>query len=88
MEQTLDLFENVWLESSDKLFLTSNEISFADILAACEMEQPKIADYNPFDGSRPKLAAWYKRVKDLTNPYYEEAHGLVNKIASLNKPKL
>ena len=88
MEQTLDLFENVWLESSDKLFLTSNEISFADILAACEIEQPKMANYNPFDGSRPKLAAWYERVKQITNPFYEEAHIVVNKIAGASKPKL
>jgi len=86
MEETLDTFENVWLKSSEKQFLTTNEISFADILAACELEQPKMAEYNPFDGSRPKLVAWYERVKKITNPHYEEAHVIVNKIAS--KPKL
>lgn len=86
MEETLDTFENIWLQSSEKQFLATNEISFADILAACELEQPKMAEFNPFDGSRPKLVAWYERVKKITNPHYEEAHVIVNKIA--NKPKL
>lgn len=89
MEKTLDLLENTWLESAEKPFLTSNEISFADILAACELEQPKIADYDPFVG-RPRLSAWYFRVKELTNPFYDEAHGILNKIVNGNKkrPKL
>jgi glutathione S-transferase len=86
MEATLDLLENVWLESSDKAFLTTNEISFADILAACELEQPKMADYDPFEG-RPRLTAWYKKVKELTNPFYDEAHHILNKIVNSNKSK-
>lgn len=90
MENTLNLLENVWLESSEKQFLTTkDEISFADILAACELEQPKMADYNPFEG-RPRLTAWYQKVKALTNPFYDEAHVILNKIANgnKNKPKL
>lgn len=90
MLQTLDLLENVWLESSDKAFLTTNEISFADILAACELEQPKMADFDPFEG-RPRLSSWYKRVKEVTNPFYDEAHVILNKVVSGNnksKPKL
>jgi glutathione S-transferase len=86
MEQTLDLLENVWLESSEKAFLTTNEISFADILAACELEQPKIADYDPFAG-RPRLTSWYQRVRELTNPFYDEAHNVLNKIVNSNKKK-
>lgn len=90
MENTLDSLENIWLESAEKAYLASNEISFADILAACELEQPRIADYNPFDG-RPKLTKWYEKVKAATSPYYEEAHTILNKIVDKNnktKPKL
>lgn len=89
MEKTLDILESTWLESSDKAFLTTNEISFADILAACEIEQPRVADYNPFEG-RPRLSAWYQKVKEVTNPFYDEAHKIINKIAISNqkKPKL
>jgi glutathione S-transferase len=42
MENSLDLLENVWLASAEKNFLATKEISFADILAACELEQPKM----------------------------------------------
>lgn len=89
MEKTLDTLENIWLDSSEKAFLATDEISFADVLAACELEQPRVADYNPFEG-RPKLTQWYQRVKSLTNPFYDEAHGIINKIVNSNqkKPKL
>lgn len=83
MEKTLESLENIWLESSDKAFLASNELSFADILAACELEQPRMADYDPFEG-RPRLTAWYQRVKQQTNPFYDEAHVILNKIVKSN----
>uniref|UniRef100_F4MI64 glutathione transferase n=1 Tax=Chironomus riparius TaxID=315576 RepID=F4MI64_9DIPT len=88
MEQSLNNLENVWLESADRKFLASEEISFADILAACELEQPKMAWYDPFDG-RPRLRSWYDRVRDATNPYYDEAHVVVKKVIEKNgKSKL
>lgn len=86
METTLDLMENVWLQSNEKRFLASNEISFADIIAACEIEQTRIADYDPFAG-RPKLNKWWNDVKEQTNPYYDEAHKILNKIVD-KKSKL
>lgn len=33
----LDLLENIWLK--DKPFLTGSEVSIADLLGACEVEQ-------------------------------------------------
>ena len=88
MEQSLDTLENVWLENADKKFLASEEISFADVLAACELEQPKMAWYDPFDG-RPRLKGWYDRVRDATNPFYDEAHVVVKKVIEKNgKSKL
>lgn len=73
MEKTLDLLENVWLQDSSKAFLATKEISFADILASCELEQPKLVDYDPFKG-RPNLTKWHEMVKEQTNPIYDEAH--------------
>lgn len=88
METTLDILENTWLENAEKTFLTTDsEISFADILCACEIEQPRIAGYNPFEG-RPKLTSWYKKVKELTDPYYTEAHAILNKLANKSQSKL
>lgn len=88
MESSLDALENIWLESSDKEFLASKEISFADILAACELEQPSMALYQDTFTGRPKLAKWYEKVKSLTNPFYDDAHKIVNKVIQMNKSKL
>lgn len=73
MEKALDLLENVWLQDQSKDFLATKAISVADILAACELEQPRLADYDPFIG-RPKLTKWHQLVKQQTHPIYEEAH--------------
>lgn len=78
LDKTLDAFEKIWLESDEKDFLASKEISFADILAACEMEIPKITGYDPFK-NRPKLAKWHKQVQTAASPYYEEAHAKMRK---------
>lgn len=40
-----------------------------------------MAGYDPKDG-RPVLADWMERVKKELNPYYDEAHVFVNKIAA------
>lgn len=39
MGQTLDIFENLWLKPG-RFLSGTNKLSFADILAACELEQP------------------------------------------------
>jgi len=88
MEKTLDLLENTWLQDQSKDFLATKEISVADILAACELEQPKVADYDPFLG-RPKLTKWHQLVKLQTNPIYDEAHGPIhNLIGTQEKSRL
>lgn len=38
MKMTLGLIENVWLK--DTPYLTGNEITIADLLGVCEIEQP------------------------------------------------
>lgn len=40
MIENLDLLENIWLK--DKPFLSGDEISISDIVAACDVEQPSI----------------------------------------------
>ncbi|KAG5684923.1 hypothetical protein PVAND_014131 [Polypedilum vanderplanki] len=73
MIKSLDTFENIWLASDQKEFLATKEISFADILACCELEQPRMADFDTFK-DRPRLKKWHEKVKKETNPYYDEAH--------------
>ncbi|KAK7015115.1 Glutathione S-transferase theta-1 [Halocaridina rubra] len=78
METTLEQFETIWLKNN-KPFLCGDQISIADVLAACELEQPSMAGYDVYEG-RPLLAAWYKRVKDILNPHYNEGHKVVQTV--------
>lgn len=39
MEMNLDIVENVWLENTE--FLCGNQLTVADIFAACEIEQTR-----------------------------------------------
>ncbi|KAL6260195.1 hypothetical protein P5V15_007730 [Pogonomyrmex californicus] len=77
MSDNIDLIENIWLK--DKLYLTGNTISVADIFGACELEQPGIAGYNPRNG-RPRLTAWLERVAAETNPHYDDAKKFIDKV--------
>nr|QBR98219.1 glutathione S-transferase theta [Diaphanosoma celebensis] len=40
MEKCLAQIENIWLENGKKKFIVGEEISVADLLAVCELEQP------------------------------------------------
>nr|UCR60999.1 glutathione-S-transferase [Aphelinus asychis] len=84
MIECLDQMENIWLK--DTPFLIGDQISIADILGACEVEQPRMAGFNPRDG-RPNLSAWLDRVAKETSPYYEEAHKRLNKLAARSDQK-
>ncbi len=42
-----------------------------------------VAGYDPSLG-RPKLAEWLKLVRETTNPYYDDAHHVVNKLMMEN----
>ncbi|XP_059475186.1 glutathione S-transferase theta-1-like [Neocloeon triangulifer] len=78
MNETLDKIENIWLR--DRPFLAGDKISIADLLGACEIEQPRMVHYNP-GLNRPKLAAWMQRVKSELSPHYEDAHKIIGTTA-------
>lgn len=84
MVECLDNIENLWLGKSE--FLAGKEISVADILGVCELEQPRMGDFDPREG-RPRIKAWMERVRDIMNPYYDEAHSVVYSIIERNKTK-
>ncbi|KAL9696275.1 hypothetical protein quinque_015560 [Culex quinquefasciatus] len=66
MERCLDFIEREYLGRGSK-FIVGDEISVADLLAACEIEQPRMAGYDPCAG-RPNLTAWMGRVREVTSP--------------------
>ncbi|XP_017486548.1 PREDICTED: glutathione S-transferase theta-1-like [Rhagoletis zephyria] len=78
MEGNLDIIENVWLAKTD--FLTGQRLTVADIFAACEIEQTRLADYD-VRIKYPKIKAWLKRVRAGCNPHYDKAHEMVYKIS-------
>ncbi|XP_069703061.1 glutathione S-transferase theta-1-like isoform X2 [Periplaneta americana] len=82
MKNTLSLIENIWLK--DKPYLTGDKISIADLLGACEVEQPRMAGYDARKDF-PRIAAWLERVRNDLNPHYDEVHKAVGKIAAKSK---
>ncbi|KAI5635785.1 hypothetical protein NE865_11483 [Phthorimaea operculella] len=79
MVAALEEFEAKWLDKST--FLTGETPTVADLLAACEVEQPRMADFDP-SARYPKIAAWLQKVRQHFNPHFDEAHVVVNKIAA------
>ena len=51
----------------------------ADILAACEMEQPSMAGYD-VTKDREVLGSYLARVKAELNPHYDEVSSVVYKM--------
>ncbi|KAK3912178.1 Glutathione S-transferase theta-1 [Frankliniella fusca] len=77
MNTSLDNFENLWL-GDGRPYLTGNQISAADIFAACEIEQVAFGGHDPTKG-RPKLGVWLERVRKDLSPHYQEAHTFLEK---------
>lgn len=100
MVTCLDNMERLWLNSG--LYITGDQLTAADVWAACEIEQLSklflyfktspnryvyylfiaMTGYDPKIG-RPKLAAFLERVRNETNPYFDQAHQQVYKYAEL-----
>ncbi|XP_020282042.1 glutathione S-transferase theta-3-like [Pseudomyrmex gracilis] len=78
MNDCLDIIETIWLK--DKPYLVGNTISVADIFGVCELEQTRLAGYDP-KKERPHLTAWMERIARETSPHYENAHKYLNKLA-------
>ncbi|XP_043261383.1 glutathione S-transferase theta-1-like [Colletes gigas] len=82
LNDNLDLLENVWLQNTP--FLVGSEISIADLVGSCEVEQVRVGGYDPWEG-RPRLTAWMKRVSEETSPHYQDAHVFLNKLVNKTK---
>lgn len=42
---------------------------------------PALSGYDPTEG-RPNISEWFKLVRELTHPYYDEANAILDKIKS------
>ncbi|XP_050503681.1 glutathione S-transferase theta-1-like isoform X1 [Diabrotica virgifera virgifera] len=78
MEKSLQDFQNYFL--SNGKFINGDQISYADIHAACEIEQTRVAGYDVRDRF-PKIKEWIEAVREECNPHYDRAHQFVNLIS-------
>uniref|UniRef100_A0A182PYW2 glutathione transferase n=1 Tax=Anopheles epiroticus TaxID=199890 RepID=A0A182PYW2_9DIPT len=81
LDEVLDFFEQELLCNGRQSFLAGDHISVADLSAACEIEQAKIAGYDPCEG-RPHLNNWLATIREKTNPFYDEAHKYVYQLTT------
>lgn len=73
VDQALQHLEDKFL--GHKAFLTSQQVTLADLMALEELMQVVAVGYNFFEG-RPRLAAWRERVESfLGTDLCQEAHG-------------
>jgi glutathione S-transferase len=74
LSQSLNDLERIWLSGSQK-FLISDEATFADLIAACEISQITDLKLYEIDAKKyPKVDNWLANVKKEFNPEYDFAH--------------
>ncbi|CAB3227216.1 unnamed protein product [Arctia plantaginis] len=78
MENALTEFDTKWLGRGTDFIVAGDKPTVADLLAACELEQPRMAGYDP--AKFKNISVWWSKVRDHFNPYYDEGHVIINKV--------
>lgn len=86
LSKSLKIVEHYWLQG--RPFIGGSEISIADLLYACELDQMQMLDgadqgptyaelFEPF----PKVQQWLSRVAAAAEPHWSDATTLLRKVA-------
>nr|QGZ00478.1 glutathione S-transferase theta1 [Glyphodes pyloalis] len=77
MVSALEDFNSKWLGRGTP-FIVGESVTVADLFAATELEQPRMAGYDPKEHF-PVIATWAQKVREFF-PHYDEAHVILNKV--------
>ncbi|XP_061836013.2 glutathione S-transferase theta-2 isoform X2 [Nerophis lumbriciformis] len=85
LDATLDLLESMFLRRQP--FLCGDDITLADLLAACELMQPAGGGRDVLQG-RPQLRRWMTRVQSALGHAFHEAHAVLYAVRDRRQAKL
>jgi glutathione S-transferase len=78
LDQSLNDLENLWLR--DNKFLTGDKITFADLIAACEIMQILgMKLYELKEDKHARIITWLKNVREFFNPEFDYEHRIIYK---------
>lgn len=80
--------ETMWLKDDASFLLGRDQPSIADLSLVCEIMQLEIVsveERNRMIGPYKKIQKWVERVKNATNPYFDEIHQLLYEIVASSK---
>ena len=77
LKRSIERFEGYFLK--DHKFISSDEISIADLQAVCELTQIWVTGVDPFEG-KPRLAQWLADCQSALQPHFDEVHKVIYKI--------
>ena len=75
LAKSLSLIESYFLKGNK--FISSEEISIADLQALCELTQFCITGVDPWEG-KPRITQWMADCKKELEPHYEDVHKMIH----------
>ncbi|XP_013888951.1 glutathione S-transferase theta-2 [Austrofundulus limnaeus] len=85
LEDTLDKLESMFL--GRQAFLCGDDITVADLLAACELMQP-LGGGRDILKDRPQLQRWMSRVRSAVGDSFDEAHAVLYGVRDRRRARL
>ena len=82
LDRTLDHIESYFLR--DRPYLCGLDLTLADLLCICELQQPVAAGYDIY-ANRPMLSQWETRVKARLQPHFDDASKMIYKLQALTR---